>query len=75
MRTQCAVFLISAATLLLEVSLTRILSVSHWQPFAFLVISTALLGFGASGVLLAALESITRSAAMRSPPCSQPSSR
>ena len=46
-------FLLSLATLLLELSLTRVLSVSLWYHFGFLVISTALLGFGASGVTLA----------------------
>ena len=45
-------FLLSLATLLLELSLTRVLSVSLWYHFGFLVISTALLGFGASGVVL-----------------------
>src|SRR5438477_11938061 len=46
-------FLLSLATLLLELSLTRVLSVSLWYHFGFLVISTALLGFGTSGVVLA----------------------
>lgn len=46
-------FLLSLATLLLELSLTRVLSVSLWYHFGFLVISTALLGFGAAGVTLA----------------------
>jgi hypothetical protein len=45
-------FLVSLATLLLELALTRVLSVSLWYHFGFLVISTALLGFGASGVAL-----------------------
>ncbi len=45
--------LLSLATLLLELALTRVLSVSLWYHFGFLVISTALLGFGASGVALA----------------------
>src|SRR5438874_12046861 len=45
-------FLISLATLLLELSLTRVLSVSLWYHFGFLVISSALLGFGASRVTL-----------------------
>ena len=45
-------FLLSLATLLLELALTRVLSVSLWYHFGFLVISTALLGFGASGVTL-----------------------
>jgi len=44
--------LLSFATLLLELSLTRVLSVSSWYHFGFLVISTALLGFGVSGVVL-----------------------
>src|SRR6478672_10345852 len=47
------IFLISLATLLLELSLTRVMSVSLWYHFGFLVISTALLGFGAAGVLVA----------------------
>ena len=46
-------FLLSLATLLLELALTRVLSVTLWYHFVFLVISTALLGFGASGVILA----------------------
>ena len=44
--------LLSFATLLLELSLTRVLSVASWYHFGFLVISTALLGFGVSGVVL-----------------------
>src|SRR4029079_12908943 len=47
------IFLISLSTLLLELSLTRVMSVSLWYHFGFLVISTALLGFGTSGVVLA----------------------
>ena len=44
--------LLAAATLLLEVSLTRILSVTLWYHFAFMVISTALFGLGFAGVVL-----------------------
>lgn len=47
------IFLFSLATLLLELSLTRVLSVALWYHFGFLIISTALLGFGTSGVVLA----------------------
>src|SRR5882724_2733683 len=47
------IFLISLATLLLELSLTRVMSVSLWYHFGFLVISTALLGFGAAGTVIA----------------------
>src|SRR5437764_15058660 len=52
-RHYAGIFLISLATLLLELSLTRVLSVALWYHFGFLVISTALLGFGTSGVVLA----------------------
>ncbi|OIP41940.1 MAG: hypothetical protein AUK47_05455 [Deltaproteobacteria bacterium CG2_30_63_29] len=47
-----ALSMLAAATLLLEVSLTRILSVTLWYHFAFMVVSTALFGFGAAGVAL-----------------------
>lgn len=52
-RRALGVFLLSLATLLLELALTRVLSVALWYHFGFLVVSTALLGFGASGVILA----------------------
>jgi hypothetical protein len=51
-RHYAGIFLLSLATLLLELSLTRVLSVANWYHFGFLVISTALLGFGGSGVTL-----------------------
>jgi hypothetical protein len=53
LRHYAGIFLFSLATLLLELSLTRVLSVALWYHFGFLIISTALLGFGASGVVLA----------------------
>ncbi len=52
MRRLIGIFLLSAAMLLFQVTLTRVLSVALWYHFGFLVISTALLGFGASGSLL-----------------------
>jgi hypothetical protein len=52
-RTDVGIFLLALGTLLLELALTRVLSVALWYHFGFLVISTALLGFGASGVALA----------------------
>lgn len=45
--------IISAAGLCFEINLTRLYSVSHFYHFAFMVISLALLGFGASGTFLA----------------------
>jgi MFS family permease len=43
---------LSAAALLLESTYTRLLAVAQFYHFAFLVVSLALLGFGASGSLL-----------------------
>jgi len=51
-RTLLAVAVLAAATLLLESALTRLLAVAQYYHFAFLVISLALLGFGASGTYL-----------------------
>jgi spermidine synthase len=50
---QIAIFFISAATLGLELILVRALSIGHWYHLSFLVISTALLGFGAGGTFVA----------------------
>jgi len=47
------VFLVALATLVFEVALIRVLSFTIWYHFAYVVLSTALLGFGASGTLLA----------------------
>jgi SAM-dependent methyltransferase len=44
----------AAAVLMLEIGLTRIFSYTIWYHFAYLTISVALLGFGASGSVLAA---------------------
>lgn len=52
------VFLTSMAMLSMEVILTRIFSFSIWYHFAYLTISMALLGFGASGAVLAAFPRI-----------------
>ena len=46
------VALLASSTLLLESALLRFLAVSQYYHFAFLVISLALLGFGASGSCL-----------------------
>ena len=55
-RDLVAVAVVSAAILALEVALMRALSISRWHHFAYLVISLALLGFGASGTWLALLD-------------------
>ena len=49
-RIYLGVFLISASVLMLELILTRIFSVKLYYHYAFMVISLALLGSGASGV-------------------------
>ena len=51
-RTRLTVALISAATIALELMWMRTLSLRFWHHFSYLVISTALLGFGASGTAL-----------------------
>ena len=53
-------FLISAATLLLEVTLTRVLAIAQWHHFAFWIISMAMLGFGVSGTLLSIFPSFLK---------------
>lgn len=52
--------LISAATLVLEITLTRVLAVAQYHHFAFMVISIAMLGFGVSGTLLSVFPSLLR---------------
>jgi spermidine synthase len=47
------IFLLSAATLVLEIALTRLFAVAQGYHFAFMAVSIALLGFGASGSVLA----------------------
>jgi len=45
--------IISAASLCFQINLTRLYSVSHFYHFAFMIVSIAMLGFGASGTFLA----------------------
>jgi len=47
-----AVFVLSASVIALELALMRCFAIARWHNFSYLVISTALLGFGASGTLL-----------------------
>src|SRR6266498_3831977 len=58
-----AIFLFSFSALSYEIILTRIFSISLWYHFAFMVISIAMLGIGASGAALSlypGLKSISR---------------
>jgi len=52
------IFLLSAATLALEVALTRVFSLTQWYHFAFMAVAIALLGFGASGSFLSVVRTI-----------------
>jgi spermidine synthase len=48
-----AIAMLSAAALGYEILLMRLLSIMQWHHYAYMVISLALLGFGASGTFLA----------------------
>lgn len=48
-----ATFLISAAAIGYEILLMRLLSIVQWHHFAYMIISLALLGYGASGTFIA----------------------
>jgi len=52
-----SIFILSAAALAYEVLLIRLFSIVHWHHFAFMVISMALLGYGASGSFITVLRS------------------
>ena len=51
---------IAGATLLLEVSMTRVFSVAFFNHYAFLIVSTAMFGFGFSGVILSIFPKLQR---------------
>ena len=48
------IFLLSAATLMLQVAYTRIFSIALWNHFVWMIVSIALLGYAASGTILSA---------------------
>ena len=47
------IFISSLSCLAYEIALVRIFSITLWYHFAFMVISIAMLGIGASGTMLA----------------------
>ena len=53
--------LVSLSVLMLEFTLIRVLSVSLWYHFAFMIISIALLGLGISGVTILISDKINKS--------------
>ncbi|HMP73257.1 MAG TPA: SAM-dependent methyltransferase [Kiritimatiellia bacterium] len=54
-RDALAVGLVSGCGIAYQITLMRIFSIVHWHHFAYLMISVAMLGFGASGTLLTLL--------------------
>jgi spermidine synthase len=60
-----ALGILSAATLALEINLTRLFAVAQFYHFSFMIVSLALLGFGASGTLLALLPRLQARAPVR----------
>ena len=54
-RTRLCVGLVSLAAIALELALMRTMSLRFWHHFAHMVISVALLGFGAAGTVLTLL--------------------
>ncbi|MCL4562000.1 MAG: hypothetical protein M1281_15495 [Chloroflexi bacterium] len=55
-----SLFFLSAAALLFEIDLSRLFSVAQFYHFAFMVVSLALLGYGASGTALALFPSLVQ---------------
>ena len=53
---EMALLLVSACVLAYQVLLVRTFSIGQWHHFAYMVVSIALLGFGASGTLLCVLD-------------------
>ena len=51
-RIQISVFLISAVLISYQILLVKMFSMQYWYHFAYLIISIALLGFGASGTFI-----------------------
>jgi len=53
---QVGVLLVSGIGIAYQMALMRIFAVTQWHHFAYMIISIAMLGFGAAGTLLALLE-------------------
>ena len=51
-----SIFLISFSILSYEILLMRVFSITSWSHFAYMIISIALLGFGASGTFISFLQ-------------------
>jgi len=51
-RVRIAVFLVSAALIAYEILLFKLFAIRYWHHFASLIVSVALIGFGASGTFI-----------------------
>lgn len=63
---RASLFLLSTATLVFEINLPRLFSVAQFYHFAFMIVSLALLGFGASGTILSIFPKMGRGHPQRS---------
>ena len=54
------IFFFSISVLLFELSLTRVFSIIQWNYLAFMIISIAFLGYGASGTFLSVFPGILK---------------
>ena len=52
LRYGIALILLSASVIASQITLMQILTIEQWHHFAFMVISIALLGFGAAGTVI-----------------------
>ena len=52
--TYAGVFLLASSVILLQIALTRVFAIMLWHHLTYMVVSIALLGFGASGSILTA---------------------
>lgn len=57
---KAGLFCISAASIAFEINLTRLFSIAQFYHFAFMIVSTALLGSAASGILLMIFPKLSR---------------
>jgi SAM-dependent methyltransferase len=67
-RLYAGVFLVSASVLILQIALTRLFSFTIWYHFAYVTISVALLGYGASGAFVSVFPRLAGDGPARSLP-------
>src|SRR5690554_485862 len=58
MQKPLPLFSVSVAIISYQLLLIQVLSISQWYHFAYMIISIALLGFGASGTILSIFKNI-----------------